>query len=219
MNEMNNKSASHTNYLRDLGFPETVVEEAAAATGRGLFDMEPSPDLVRRTVERCKGLFTSLTQGGLEREKPLIDDRSRSGGFTDRVSAIREAQAQLAAAMVNLVDDQLEAGVKDLVRLEQLSAECIATIDYATRTRERPLMLVDNHNVTDPTWWHFDSGFGSVQEAVCIVNRTVRENGVQPAGVLMVLRPDAESYSDDQIQAIGQTIQDTTSDLWLVSYD
>jgi hypothetical protein len=51
----------HAEKLRELGFPEKVIEEAVRAAERGLFDIEPSPGIVERTVQSCldKGLIPS----------------------------------------------------------------------------------------------------------------------------------------------------------------
>lgn len=43
--------------LREIGIPENVIKEAKGAEEAGLFDMEPSPDLVERTLERTRHLL------------------------------------------------------------------------------------------------------------------------------------------------------------------
>lgn len=43
--------------LREMGVPENVIKEAKRAEETGLFDMEPSPDLVERTFERTRHLL------------------------------------------------------------------------------------------------------------------------------------------------------------------
>jgi hypothetical protein len=43
--------------LRNLGFPEDLIEEALRREDRGALAVEPPEDLVQRTIERCAGLF------------------------------------------------------------------------------------------------------------------------------------------------------------------
>lgn len=63
------KRKVHAEELRKIGFPEKVIQEAVKAESLGLFDMEPSPDLVKRTIERCKkkGLFRKKSRGLVRR--------------------------------------------------------------------------------------------------------------------------------------------------------
>jgi hypothetical protein len=44
-----------------MGYSKQVIQEVVRAQARGLFDMEPSPELVDRTVDTCikKGLIPS----------------------------------------------------------------------------------------------------------------------------------------------------------------
>jgi hypothetical protein len=43
--------------LRELGFPEDLIEEAVRREGRGVLAVEPPEDLVQRTIDRCARLF------------------------------------------------------------------------------------------------------------------------------------------------------------------
>ena len=40
--------------LRDLGFPQALIDESRELARKGVFDFEPSPDLVERTMEACR---------------------------------------------------------------------------------------------------------------------------------------------------------------------
>jgi len=53
---MNETEQGHIARLQELGFPKTAVEEVARAVERHLFDIEPAPDLVARTIERCRAI-------------------------------------------------------------------------------------------------------------------------------------------------------------------
>jgi len=43
--------------LRDLGFPEDLIEEAVRREDRGVLAVDPPEDLVQRTIARCARLF------------------------------------------------------------------------------------------------------------------------------------------------------------------
>lgn len=63
------KRVVHVEELRELGFPEALIQEAKRSEELGLFGMEPSPDLVERIVKRCKdaGLFPEQKEGLLRK--------------------------------------------------------------------------------------------------------------------------------------------------------
>lgn len=46
----------HADELLKLGFPEKAIQEAVEAEKLGLFNIEPAPDLVDRTVESCRSI-------------------------------------------------------------------------------------------------------------------------------------------------------------------
>ena len=51
------KKLVNASRLRALGFPEETIREAIRAENLGLLgllEMEPSPDLVERTIRRCE---------------------------------------------------------------------------------------------------------------------------------------------------------------------
>jgi hypothetical protein len=58
------KSATYAGELRELGFPEQIIREAIAADECGLFNLEPSADLVERVVAMAKekNLFPSVAK-------------------------------------------------------------------------------------------------------------------------------------------------------------
>jgi hypothetical protein len=50
--------------LRELGFSEEIIQESVRVEEAGLFDMDPSPHLVDRIMQRCieKGVFPAKKQ-------------------------------------------------------------------------------------------------------------------------------------------------------------
>jgi len=203
--------------LRDLGFPEEVIQETVRAEKRGLFDMEPSPDLVERTVERCRYLLRSLPLADeihVEQEK-LLEPAIKA--FAGSVFAAQKAEAELSQALKAL---PMAADTRaEFVRMERLPVDWLATATFARQKRLRPLMMVDNHNVINPAWWDFDSGLRAFRLACRVVNTIAQQNGVPPAAVLMVLRPDIDSYTQDDFAAIGNLVGSATSDIWMIPYD
>jgi hypothetical protein len=211
MTEPNKPRRVHADELRELGFPETVIQETAHAEERGLFRLEPSPDLVQRTIARCQAL---LKQVAPSPRQPALEPAI--AGFAN---AYQKANARLATALDDMsiaVGDH--ADLTELSRINRLPVDCLATVNFARAKRQRPLMIVDNHNLFDPSWWDFDSGFLAIRRACRIVNAIARESGVPPVAVVMVLRPDIKKYSDKDIAAISKVLFSASSDVWMCPY-
>jgi hypothetical protein len=54
--------------LRELGFPEDLIEEALRREDRGVLAVDPPEDLVQRTIDRCARLFPETEVEGQEAE-------------------------------------------------------------------------------------------------------------------------------------------------------
>ena len=211
---------SHESKLHELGFPRSVIEESERAEERGLFDIGPSPDLVRRTIERCRSV--------LARTPPATDKAPRISAGLDTVFAELAGTviaAEKAEERFETALDEIPALASakvawaELARIERLPRECLATANFARSKRQRPLVMVDNHNCINPIWWDRNSGFRAMRSACSVVNTIAHQSGAPPAAVLMVLRPGLSSYSDDDFQAIGNVLDSSTSDVWLIAYD
>jgi hypothetical protein len=207
--------------LRQLGFPEEVLNESAAARDLGLFDMEPASGLVQRTIERCRGLLLQDAAPA----SPGIDPKHGSlDPLVARVStslgALKRANAEVAVTLGTI------SGVKvactdsaELFRLERLPVECLATVGFARSSGQPPMMIVDNHNLVEPTWWDVDSGFRAVRSACKVVNTIVQDSGDPPAAVVMVLREDINGYSEQDMTAISNLLCTSLSDIWMIPYE
>jgi hypothetical protein len=200
--------------LRDLGFPDEVIQETVRAEKRGLFDMEPSPELVERTVARCRNLLRRipLSDETNAAEESLSEPAIKA--FAGSVFAVQKAEAELFQAL-----KALPMATNARAEMERLPIDWLATATFARQKRLRPLMMVDNHNVINPAWWDFDSGLRAFRLACRVVNTIAQQNGVPPAAVLMVLRPDIDSYTQDDFAAIGRLVGSATSDIWMIPYD
>jgi hypothetical protein len=202
--------------LRDLGYPEDVIQESVRAETRGLFDMEPSAHLVERTVERCRNLLRQMPP-----EKTFSTQEKNFDFATDalagRVFAFQKAGADLSQAL-NAFPIAADAR-PGIIRMDRLPADCLATATFARKERLRPLMMVDNHNVLNPAWWDFDSGLRAVRAACRVVNTIAQENGAPSSAVLMVLRPDIGTYTQDDFITIGKLVGSSKSDIWMIPYE
>lgn len=214
MTQLNKPRRGHVDELRELGFPETVIQETAHAEERGLFRLEPSPDLVQRTIARCQALLKRVAPPPPQPElEPAI------AGFANGLFAYQKAKARLATALDDMsIAMGDHADLTEFSRIARLPVDFLATVNFARAKRQRPLLIVDNHNLFDPSWWDFDSGFMAIRRACRIVNAIARESGVPPVAVVMVLRPDIQGYSDKDIAAIGRVLVSASSDVWMCPY-
>jgi hypothetical protein len=172
--------------------------------------MEPSADLVARTIDSCRGILLHADTRSKPVAMPIL------GTATD--TPFGNDQFVLATSELSLTQGEKER-IAGFRRCERLPAYCIATADFARERHKPPLLLVDNHNVVNPTWWDFDSGFSAMRDSLRITNKITAKSGAPPTMVVMVLRPKAEDYSDEEMMALGRTIETATSDIFLVSYN
>jgi hypothetical protein len=218
---MNETYQGHIARLRELGFPKAAVEEVARAAKRHLFDIEPPPDLVARTIERCRAIRPRAVPQPVPETwpgvfpPPMPVAPSTAGVFADMTTGYLRLTSVMADQALT-EDDR--ARVAAFARCESLPTHCMATIDFARNRHEPPLVLVDNHNVVNPEWWDFDSGFSGMRDSFRMVNKMAVSSGAPPTTVVMVLRPDAAHYSDEEMLALGRTIKTATSDICMVPY-
>ena len=140
--------------------------------------------------------------------------------FMGKVGAAQKADAQLLGALEALpISKAFSEAQNEFSRLERLPRDCLATVMFARETKLRPAVMVDNHNVINPSWWNSNSGFRAVRLAFRVVNDIARNNGVPPIAVLMVLRPKVSSYSQDELAALGELVDSATSDIWAMPYE
>ena len=187
--------------LERLGFPAEDIAAARRMENLGLFHMEPSPDLVERTLQKCIHL---LKKHAVEPEDPIMSP----------VTALLDPVAVLTAepALLPALD------LMQLLRSQQLPHACLEAAKFARSRGSRPVVMLDNHNLIEPTWWDVDNGFRAFWNACQITNRIVRERGGPPAATVVVLRHDPADYSDDDLAAIRDVVRKGTSDLWWLGY-
>jgi hypothetical protein len=99
-----------------------------------------------------------------------------------------------------------------------LSNACYQSMTFALSKRERPLLILDNHNVVEPTSWVEDPLFSSMRSAWKGVNTVARSQNVDPSGVLVVLKEDAADYKVEELASLVMLIEEATSDIWFMSF-
>jgi hypothetical protein len=183
--------------LRQLGFAEDLIEEALGHQERGVLAFEPPADLVRRTIEKSAHLF----QEEAGKAQPATDP---SWGLYSEVMGIGRLTpdpGQFAAV----------AG--------SLSNQYSRSLGYAFSAHDRPMVMLDNHNLIQPGWWQQDPIFRCMRDAAGTVNRTAREHGLAPSVLLVVLRPQVSDYGKAELQSIASLVEEASSDIWWMPYD
>lgn len=201
--------AAHMAGLRDLGFPEYVAQEAVSAHESGLFSMQPPADLLRRTIDQCEDVLAA----------PAVAARPEA------LAAWHDISEVLAAYYMAVTD--LDGALESLKMghwpshasrsFGYLAGECLAAAGFAKETGQRPMMLVDNHNLIDPDWWLSDSWFSEVSDQFAAVNHAARTVLAPPSAVVMVLRPSLDDYDHRALQALAKLLDETSSDVWIMS--
>jgi len=194
----------HAGNLADLGFSPKEIAAAEAMESACLYDIEPSDDLVERTIRRCAEALRPEIE--VSDEVPRIPLPSR----------ISEAYA---AAIRELSPSLLELPEwNEFSKLQDLQQACLATIHFAHARRNRPIVMLDNHNIFDPAWWSIDTGFRGIRNACQIANKAAVDSGVPRSAVVATLRPRVEDYLESDIEAIDSLLHTCTSDLWWIPY-
>ena len=187
--------------LAQLGFPQQDIDEAVHMEKLGLFKMEPSPDLVQRTIEKCIPLLREPKTAAEQQLASIIDPVSIVEGYC---ATLQQMSPALRAS----------AEWNEFSALQGLQQACLMTVAFAQSRRERPFLMIDNHNVIEPAWWGHDTGFRAFWNACQIVNRISVEHGVPRAACVAVLRPRLFDYSDDDLATIDDMVRKGWSDVW-----
>ena len=190
--------------LAELGFSPKEIAAAEAMERAGLYDMEPSGDLVERTIRRCAAV--------LRPEKATADVVPQIPVPSRLLEGYAAAIKELSPALLKLPEWD------EFSRLQDLQQACLATIHFAHIRRNRPVVMLDNHNLIDPAWWSGDTGFRAIRGACQIASKAAVESGVSPSAVVAVLRRRVEDYSDSDLAAIDDLLHSCTADLWWIPY-
>lgn len=190
--------------LRQLGFSEKDIAAAVQMEELGLFALEPPTDLLERTIARCSSL--------------LPDPKSLAESVPDL------PRLEAAESYLDLLRDLSPAvGASEewshFSQVQGWQGACFSTLKFARETRERPFIMLDNHNVIKPRWWGSDTGFRSFWMASQVVNKIVAQSGLPRAACFVILRPDPSDYSRNDLETINEMVQKGNSDVWWIPYN
>lgn len=203
MVETQQKRVVRAEELERLGFPREDIAAARRMENLGLFRMEPSDELVERTLERCIPLLKKHVAAA-DTFEPVI---SPLMALLKPVAAMKAKPSLLATL-----------DLTQLLRSQQLPQTCLDAVKFTRSHGSRPVVMLDNHNLIEPAWWSNDNGFRAFWNACQITNRIVRESGGPPAATVVVLRHDPADYSDDDLAAIRDMVRKGTNDVWWLGY-
>jgi hypothetical protein len=198
------KRSVNRDELKELGFSEKDIAAAVRMEELGLFAIEPSDDLLERTITRCRALLPDPISVA-----DRVPERSRIELGERYLASIRDLSPAVGAS----------AEWSNFSHVQGWQGACLSTLKFAHETRERPFIMLDNHNVIQPRWWGSDTGFRSFWNAAEVVNKIVARNGLPRAACFVILRPDPGDYSPNDLETIDEMIKTGTSDVWWIPYN
>src|SRR5438067_6678913 len=152
--------------LRELGFAEGLIEEAILRERRGLLAMEPPPDLVERTIQACADLFRPETNEEAVEENGFLQVEPSSYFSTvfHLLPVVRDLSLAFRAA----------ATVAQCQKLGEWAARFAAdSMHFALSERRRPLIALESHMLTSPSWWDENPEFEEMKAAFHTLNEFV----------------------------------------------
>ncbi|HEY7424244.1 MAG TPA: hypothetical protein VH682_08465 [Gemmataceae bacterium] len=197
------KKRVHIDKLRELGFSEGLIEEAVERGKLDVLDIEPAPDLLQRTIETCAAQFPH--------EKTAGEPDPRREVLGEVLVAVRQLMSSLDLSSLPAVLPALRAA---LTAAEGLSREYYKAIPFVLEKKQRPLLILENHNIIKPRWWWDDSVFQSIRLASQWVNKVAIQAGVARSARVVVVSPDVSSYDQADLEAIFRLLLEATSDVW-----
>jgi hypothetical protein len=225
----------HADELRKLGFSQKLIAEAVRSEELGLFELEPSDDLVERTVARCAQLYSDVRpESAVESAENLAEGRkpaSCEGADLSAANLIdaswlvdfamaRMSATQVETAQLNRICGPAEddRGLLAMNLVETLPLLCLGAARFALHSKQRPVMLVENHNLIGPSWWYRDVAFQSMRVACRLVSSIAVSAGIPPVGIVIVLRPSAAEYNIEDVRALADLVRTSSFDIWWLPY-
>jgi hypothetical protein len=186
--------------LRKLGFGEDLINEAVARADRGLLGIEPPPALLNRLLERARRLTPKKAE-----------ERSADPAW-------KRLPAWIYATADPATETALARTYAHCVSMGTMPARYAESLKYAVQQHERPLVILENHNVIDPAWWREDRVFKQIRSACRLVNKTALELGGPRSALVVVLRSAALSaYPAQEIEQLDQMLQESMSDIYWIA--
>jgi len=173
--------------LRDLGFSEELIESARYLSERGAYDYEPPYQLVEDTVNAC---LQELESTSIAVPVPALQPQVMW-------RALRDSHAELS-------------------RLGRLPASYADGLFYLSCNVRPPLVMVENHNLITPAFWHAPE-FLDIRQACRVINRTARDFERPVSRRVVVLKPDLRAYTTEEICQVAALARDASSDIYWIS--
>src|SRR5215467_13910990 len=163
--------------LARLGFSPKDIDAAENMEKLGLFEMEPSADLVERTIARCiPRLKQDLKHEMVPAEpEPAIAILGRQPCVSPVFDPMSLGQGYFAALKGMPSALRTSAEWNELSVFQGLQQACLTTVHFARSRHDRPVLMLDNHNLLEPAWWGHDTGFRAFWNACQIVNKMAAE--------------------------------------------
>lgn len=187
--------------LLRAGFSPEVLIAADVAREAGLFTAEPSDDLLQQTIARCRPLL---------QKSQAATEPSR-----DELAEVIAAHTIAFSDLTGMFSGTADRSGGALQSANKLVTECLATADFVYQKR-RPMVVVDSHDVIEPSWWKSDTCLVAMREAMRSVDDLAIRHHAPTSAVVMVLRAGVQDYSTGDIQALEEVIETAKGDLWLV---
>ena len=199
--------------LRELGFSEELIREAVKREQSGLLAIEPPQDLVESTIRACADLF-SIDEGRELVPRPAVQETEPANFFSialQLLSAVTQADPSLAFRGA--------AAVYQCWRLGEWPRRlAMDSIRFALSAHQRPLVTLENHTLTSPSWWEEDEEFQKIKVTFHTLNEFVSSTGIERSARIVVLRPNISDYSQAEIGAIEALTREGTSDIWWLPF-
>ena len=95
---------------------------------------------------------------------------------------------------------------------------CASALEFAVQKHERPLLILENHNVIEPRWWETDADFRRIRTTCQWLNQRVASYGIAPSARVVVLRPEVDAYSTEDLEVLRRLLHETMSDIWFLPF-
>ena len=229
MSKQKEKWHVHAEELGALGFSRSLIAEAVKSEELRLFEIEPPEDLVEKTVARCAELYSGAST---QAEVPF----SSAGAFRTAPGSFvgYSGNSIDASRLLDLVSTQMDTAHLGAVHFKNYCGSledpeqalsvmnlaeifprvCLGSATFAVRSKQRPVLILENHNLIDPSWWHTDVALRSMRVACNVVNSIVVPQGAPSIGVVVVLRPKITDYSGEDIRVLSDLVQASSFDIW-----
>ena len=218
MTKANSKRRVNAERLRRLGFRDDLIAEAVAREERGVLEIEPPADLVQSVIERTSKLLPQressrrLSSGpGLEYAEALPSIPTLTGAAAG-IAFTAVCHLSIDPHTANLAGVTLQRCRK----LGTFAGKFAESLEFALRERDRPLMILQNHNIIEPRLWGSNRQLKNICFSSYEIDHFVSQIGQPASGRIDVLCPDAQQYQEEDLDQL-RSVVGKAEDLWWIS--